>query len=125
MVKAANLQDFFGEKLENKTVFAPTNAAFGNLANETMGLFQDPDFLVETLKHHVVEGKVMSTDLQCNTQTKMAVGSTATLCGTNGKIYQVGSGINQGVNSFPQITATDIETCYGVVHTVDQLLIPA
>merc|ERR1711971_201722 len=47
--------------------------------------------------------------------------STTTLCGVNGTFYQVGSGVMPGL---PEIIAADIETCYGVIHVIDEVLVP-
>ena len=99
------------------TVFAPTNDAFAAalgalgvtkeelLANENLGAI---------LQYHVLSGKVLSTDLQPEQ-------SVATLQGENVDIV-VGDGgatIN-GAN----ITATDLEAGNGVVHVIDQVILP-
>lgn len=127
LVKQAGLDDLFDSALrsEGKTIFAPTESAFENLASEITEAISDPENLMKLLKHHVVDGTVLSTDLECGAQTETVEGSnTTTLCGANGKFYQVGSGISPGVNSLPEIISADVDTCTGVVHVVDQLLVP-
>ena len=108
------------------TVFAPTDDAFSRLAPEIVeAMNNDAAVLVDALSYHIVPGKVMAEDLVCGQAIAMAnsVPST-TVCGNNGTFYQVGNGISPGVDSLPEIIATDIETCYGVIHVVDEVLIP-
>ena len=109
-----------------KMVFAPTDAAFANLANETKEALNNTIPLIETLRYHISKEIVLSTDLTCGASVEMVDGSTTTsLCGANDKVFQVGKGVSPGVNSFPEIVVTDVETCFGVVHVIDQVLIPA
>ena len=110
------------------TVFAPTNDAFGRLAPEILEALNDPDnidALTNTLLYHIAPEKVMAEDLECGLKLEMAnsVPSIA-VCGNNGTFYQVGNGISPGVNSLPEIVGTEIETCHGVIHVVDEVLIP-
>jgi len=126
--KTAGLFDVLNSNtaFDEKTVFAPTNDAFGNLAKETLDTLVG-DTLTAALQYHVVGKKIMSKDLKCAGSTVMAQGGTSTtLCGSNdGAVYQVGSGVSPGVDSLPKVVTADIPTCYGVIHTVDQVLIPA
>lgn len=125
--KQAELENILdsNQQLASKTVFAPIDTAFDNLSKDTKKALDDTSTLIKTLQYHVAEKKIMSTDLECSAKTDMIVGSTTTLCGSNGQFYQVGSGVSPGVNTLPKIIAADIETCYGVMHVVDQVLIPA
>ena len=109
-----------------KTVFAPSDDAFGKLSGETLLALEDPDALLDVLQYHIVPKKIMSKDLVCSATIEMSnLEQTTTLCGANGAIYQVGSGVSPGVNGLPEIISPNIETCYGVVHVIDEVLIPA
>jgi transforming growth factor-beta-induced protein len=110
-----------------KTVFAPTNDAFSRLSEVTLEALNDTDALVDVLLYHIAPVKIMSDDLECGLSTEMAstemasFASTTTLCGKNGTFYQAGGGVTAGL---PQIIAADIETCYGVIHVIDEVLLP-
>ncbi len=108
-----------------KTVFAPTDDAFANLANETKEALNNTDTLIETLRYHISNGLTVSTDLSCGGSVEMIDGmNTTTLCGSNNQTFQVGTGVSPGVNSFPEMIKVDVETCVGTIHAIDQVLIP-
>ncbi len=97
------------------TVFAPTNDAFAALPEgfvETLLKPENKDLLVQTLKYHVVPGKVMSDDLTS--------GEVETLSGD--KVYvDVENGVTlDGVD----VVAADIPATNGVIHVVDEVLLP-
>ena len=97
------------------TVFAPTNEAFEKLFKQ-LGVSGIKDLTAEQLSpiltYHVVSGKVMSTDLS-NT-------SVATL---NGKKIKVD--ITDGVKiNDSHVVKADISGTNGVVHVIDEVLIP-
>ncbi len=96
------------------TVFAPTNDAFANLPDGVLDyLLANPDELAEILQYHVVDGAVFSTDL--------SNGTVATL---NGDIeIDVSSGVV--INGSASVVNADIEATNGVVHIIDEVLIPA
>jgi len=98
------------------TVFAPTNDAFDNLEDGVLEtLLDNPDLLAEVLQYHVVSGKVMSTDL--------SNGDVATLL--SGKSINVS--IMDGVvtlNNNAMVTNVDNEASNGVVHIIDEVLLP-
>jgi uncharacterized surface protein with fasciclin (FAS1) repeats len=98
------------------TVFAPTNAAFEALPEGTLETLLKPenkDQLVAILTYHVVSGKVMSTDLS-NGQT------AATVQGE-----EVTVDVSDGVKiSGASVVAADVEASNGVVHVIDQVILP-
>jgi len=123
LVKKAELIDALDRPYT--TVFAPTNDAFDSLADVTLDALNDASVLNDALQYHLVSEKIMSGDLNCNSLVGMRNDQpTTTLCGADGAFYQVGTGVSQGVNSFPEIINADIETCFGVIHVIDQVLIP-
>ena len=98
------------------TVFAPTNEAFANLPEEVLKDLLLPNN-IETLKdillYHVVEGFILSTDLE--------TGDVETLNGDSVMIKVSKKGIM--VNNANVIIA-DIITCNGVMHVINQELLP-
>jgi uncharacterized surface protein with fasciclin (FAS1) repeats len=96
------------------TVFAPTDEAFAALPAGTLdALLADPAALAEVLLYHVVDGRVFARDLD-------GVVSTETLAGFP-VLFDLSDGAK--VNS-ADITATDILTTNGVIHVIDEVLLP-
>lgn len=100
------------------TVFAPTNEAFANLPAGTVENLLKPENkaqLVAVLTYHVVPGKVMSSDLKNGMKAKTAQGQEITITLKDGKAM-----VNNAT-----VTATDIEASNGVVHVIDQVILPS
>ncbi|WP_050927831.1 fasciclin domain-containing protein [Aestuariivita boseongensis] len=99
------------------TVFAPTDEAFAALPAGTVENLLKPenrDQLVAILTYHVVPGKVMSSDLQ-GTQT-----SAPTVNGDTVDINAFGDVLVDGA----QVVQADIETSNGVIHVIDEVILP-
>ncbi|MBX2895418.1 MAG: fasciclin domain-containing protein [Cyclobacteriaceae bacterium] len=101
----------------NFTVFAPTNDAFAALLT-TVGQSSiddvPEDVLKSLLQYHVVtSGAVLSTQL--------AAGNVATANGENIAVTTTG-GIR--LNGSAQVVTADVRATNGVVHIVDQVLVP-
>lgn len=101
------------------TVFAPVNAAFDALAEIPSG---DP--LTQVLLHHVVgEANVTSGDLQAGANTVPSLEGDnliVTLPATQGGIAD----ITDGSGNTGSIIAVDVQAINGVIHAIDQVLIP-
>jgi len=105
------------------TVFAPTDDAFGRVDS---GLLEElancTSALDSVLAFHAVAEPLTSDLLECGEQLTMGNGdSSRTVC-RNGNIYQKGS-----MNSreyMPMVVEADIEACNGVVHIVDEVMLP-
>jgi uncharacterized surface protein with fasciclin (FAS1) repeats len=97
------------------TVFAPTNDAFAALPAglvDALLLPENKDTLVKILTYHVVPGKVMAADV--------TAGQVATVEGGSLTITTDG-----GVKVFDaNVIATDVEASNGVIHVIDQVLVP-
>lgn len=97
------------------TIFAPTNAAFETLFT-TLGISGVADLtaaqLVPILSYHVVSGNVLSTQLQA--------GNIQTL---NGSISVALSPVPT-INGSSKIVATDVQASNGIIHVIDQVLLP-
>jgi uncharacterized surface protein with fasciclin (FAS1) repeats len=88
------------------TVFAPTDAAFAKLPEGTLeALLADKDKLVAVLKYHVVAGKVTSSDVAAAQELDTVEGTklpTSTI----------------------SVAKADIMARNGIIHVVDQVLVP-
>ncbi|UII34185.1 fasciclin domain-containing protein [Fulvivirga ulvae] len=93
------------------TVFAPTDAAFA-AAGITADNVGDVENLEAILLYHVVSGEVMSSDL--------TTGDVATLNGATVAIDASALTVNGANISAP----FDVEASNGVIHTIDQVLLP-
>jgi uncharacterized surface protein with fasciclin (FAS1) repeats len=114
--------------LNGVTVFAPTNQAFAALfANSNFPFRQISDIPNDVLRavllHHAVAARTFSNDLANGTIT-MANGSSLTVAGvgTSG-ISLKGSEVVFN-NTDAGISATNIMTRNGVIHVINQVLIP-
>lgn len=97
------------------TVFAPTDEAFAALPEGTVeALLEDIPALTAILTYHVVPGKVMSTDL--------SDGMTATTVQGGDITIDLSDGVK--INS-ASVVAADVETSNGVIHVIDQVILPA
>jgi len=98
------------------TVFAPSNAAFESLDEGVLEtLLANPELLAEVLQYHVVSGKVMSSDLSNgNVQTLLS-----------GKSINVAiSGNSVTLNGTAMVIIANVEASNGVVHIIDEVLLP-
>ncbi len=97
------------------TVFAPTNAAFDALPQEDLDyIVNNMDVLVDVLTYHVVAGRVFSTDV-------VGLSSATALNGDDIAVTVDGSTVM--MNS-ATVTALDIQGTNGIIHIVDQVLLP-
>ncbi|MEO0485516.1 MAG: fasciclin domain-containing protein [Pseudomonadota bacterium] len=99
------------------TVFAPTDEAFAALPEgtvESLLLPENQDQLVSILTYHVVPGKVMSTDLSDDMTAATVQGGEIMIDLDNGVM----------VNDATVVSA-DIEASNGVIHVIDQVILPA
>lgn len=104
------------------TVFAPTNQAFENLL-ETLGitgqdLLAESDLLTEVLLYHVVSGAVVAEDV-----LELDGESVPTLLSDNSIRITVS---DDGVilNDVVNVIQTDIEASNGIIHVIDEVLLP-
>jgi uncharacterized surface protein with fasciclin (FAS1) repeats len=97
------------------TVFAPKNSAFAQIPPaDLQALLADKPELTSVLTYHVIPAKVMASDLKKSQRVKTVEG-TKVLITKNKK----GAKIN-GVD----IVQTDIVGSNGVIHVIDEVLIP-
>jgi uncharacterized surface protein with fasciclin (FAS1) repeats len=96
------------------TIFAPTDEAFSKLPEGTLDkLLQDKEKLTEILSYHVVAEKVMSDEV-INLNTTKTV---------NGKDVMIDTTKGVKINE-ANVIKTDIKCSNGVIHVIDNVLIP-
>ena len=99
------------------TVFAPTDEAFAQLPEGTLDELLKPENkgkLQSILTYHVVAGKVMSTDAA-------TLSSAKTVNGQSFRINATASGL---MVDNANVTNADIMASNGVIHVIDQVIIP-
>lgn len=106
------------------TVFAPTNDAFQALldSDSTWNMITDIDSvtLAAVLEYHVVGTGNVQSDQLTQGQTITTLGGDLTVDLTNGAQLLTGSAVQGPVN----IIVTDVQGTNGVIHAVDQVLLP-
>ena len=96
-------------------VFAPTDEAFAALPEGTLdGLLADSEALSQVLLYHVVPGEVMASDV-------VELESATTVQGEDIAITVDGDSVK--VNE-ATVVSTDIVASNGVIHVIDQVILP-
>lgn len=97
------------------TVFAPTDEAFARIPEaDLQALLADKEALTAVLTYHVVPGKVMAADV-------ISLSSATTVNGQDVEIkVRDGKVTIDGAN----VVSTDIEATNGVIHVIDQVILP-
>jgi uncharacterized surface protein with fasciclin (FAS1) repeats len=96
------------------TVFAPTDDAFAKLPLDTLHAVQDdPELLATVLTYHVVPGALKLADLKD--------GSLTTVAGLDLTVSHRGDTVL--INGFP-VAAGDIEATNGIIHVMNDVLVP-
>ena len=109
------------ETLQGKgpfTVFAPTDEAFARLPNGTVETLLKPENksqLIAVLTYHVVSGKVMAADV-------VKLNAAATVNGQRVVVKVDGDKVRVDQ---AQVVATDIACSNGVIHVIDQVILPS
>jgi transforming growth factor-beta-induced protein len=102
------------------TVFAPTDAAFTALGEETLNaVLADQALLTSILLYHVVGGVAYAADV-----VGMADMGTATVTTLQGSdititVSDMGVMVNQA-----NVIMTDVEAANGVIHVIDAVILP-
>lgn len=99
------------------TVFAPTDEAFAALPAGTLQSLLKPENkaqLQNVLKYHVVSGQVMAEEV-------VGLSSAESLLGASLPIQTEGGQVMVGNATVVQ---TDVEASNGVIHVIDQVLLP-
>lgn len=116
LIKKAGLVSALSGK-SKLTVFAPTNAAFAKLPKATLKKVQsDKKLLTSILTYHVVKGAVPASKVvKLNGKSvKTLNGKSVKIAVKSGKVY-----VNKA-----QVTKADVKASNGVIHVINQVLIP-
>jgi uncharacterized surface protein with fasciclin (FAS1) repeats len=98
------------------TVFAPTDAAFAKVPKATLDtLAANPALLRSVLLYHVVPGRVAAADVVKLDSAKTAEGRAVAIKVVDGSVF-----VNQA-----KVTTADIGASNGIIHVIDNVLIPA
>jgi len=99
------------------TVFAPTDAAFAKMPQQTLDELLQPENknrLAAILAYHVVPGKIASNEVIASSSATTLQGQTVNISKKDGvKINQA------------KLIITDVEATNGVIHIIDSVLMPA
>ncbi len=101
------------------TVFAPTNMAFDNLLNGAPLTNFTPAQVLNILAYHVVPGRVFSYNLSDGLMPATVQGQKVTIGLTGGATVK-----GNANSTASNIVAVNILATNGVVHVVDQVLVP-
>lgn len=96
------------------TVFAPTNAAFNELPDGVLSSLSEQE-LAQILTFHVVEGEILSGSLQASQDVETVQGEELLVTSEGGTVTVNGSSV---------VASADIEASNGVIHVVDEVLLP-
>lgn len=101
------------------TVFAPTDEAFAKLPKEKLDmLLKDPMKLKEVLTFHVVEGKLMASDLAEHEYLQALSGGELRIDNKRWHLHR-----NMKVNG-ANIIKPDLAVDNGVCHAINKVLMP-
>ncbi len=97
------------------TVFAPTDDAFAAIDGEVLGdLIDNTELLTAVLTYHVVPGRFAAADVA-------GLSSAPTL---NGKDLALSFDGTTVMVDGATVTSADIEASNGIIHVIDQVLLP-
>jgi uncharacterized surface protein with fasciclin (FAS1) repeats len=98
------------------TLFAPTDAAFTRVPSYRLEtLLNDPEELADTLRSHVVPGRILAADVvrYRNSTSRTLYGRPVSVAARSGRIYYGGA----------LVSRTDILASNGVIHELEDLLL--
>ncbi|MFK8042688.1 fasciclin domain-containing protein [Congregibacter sp.] len=117
-LEATGLDQTLADEAETFTVFAPTDAAFEALGQETIdALLADTETLSDILLYHVIAGQAVNADTALSltgTTVEMANGDIVALTIQSDALFINGS----------QVIVTDVEASNGIIHAIDAVLTP-
>jgi len=112
------------------TVFAPTNAAFDMISDESLNALLQPDAkaqLAQILTCHVVAANAMSGAIAGMIADDDGVHPVATVGGCTLQARMDGDGITLTDENgrIATVTVADVRQSNGVIHVIDRVLLPA
>ncbi len=117
-LQATGLDSVLADESQRYTVFAPNDAAFDKLGQDTINaLLADTDTLRDILLYHVIAGTSI------NAETALTLAGTKVTAANDDEFAL---SINDGslfVN-LSEVVATDVNASNGVIHVIDTVLLP-
>ena len=113
-----------GRRGEPVTLLAPTDAAFEDLLStlelSLEQLLDNEDLVTDVLLYHIVEGTVTSSDLRAAAGTSIITN----LPENEAFFVSVADDGALQLNGVVRFTQTDIEANNGIIHVIDEVLLP-
>lgn len=108
------------------TVFAPTDAAFVDLADELdleldeliEFLLDNPDYLEDVLLYHIARGRLEAEDVLAKNQINTRIR------GWDGFLMQSEGVLTDNLGRKANIIDTDVEAANGIIHVIDAVVLP-
>lgn len=121
-LQATNLAPVLADEQRKFTVFAPTDAAFAALGQETIdALLADPETLTDILLYHVLADQVVDAD----TAISLAGSSVTAANGDDLAISnQSGSKGDELFINASKVISPNVMATNGIIHVIDAVLIP-
>jgi len=113
LAEEAGIIDVFAS--EELTVFAPTDDAFNAISDEVLESF-DATQIIQILEFHLVEGAVASGDIAEQQDTESVQGELLLLQNDGSDVV---------VNGSANVTTANIEASNGMIHVIDEVLLPS
>ncbi len=112
------------------TVFAPVNAAFAALPAGTVDTLLKPEnkaALTGVLTYHVVAGKFTAADILALVEKNGGTAKIKTVQGEELTVTKAGEGleIRDAKGGVAKVTAADLNQSNGVIHVIDNVLLPS
>lgn len=98
---------------EELTVFAPTNEAFDKISEVIPDLTNED--LEQIVTYHLLAGTVLSGDLDAQQDVEMLQGEVAL-------VQASAAGVT--INGFANVVEADLTASNGVIHAIDEVLLP-
>ena len=133
-LKQTDLDDKLDDLNTNFTVFAPGDSAFHDVLNdlEVDDIYECPketlrELLLLHIREHIHEDDVINKnglEHRCGELLEMASGDkTRTICKNDpSRIFQKGAGNSD--SDKPRVVTFDIDSCNGIIHVVDKVILP-
>ena len=128
-VEAAELVDLLSNSESDFTVFAPTEEAFGKLPEGTVGELtqsSNKEKLQGILSYHVIANRLSAADLTKAIEANNGYFRLQTISGQT-LIASMMDGmimLTDGEGNMAHVTTGDVEADNGVIHVIDNVLMP-
>lgn len=96
------------------TVFAPTDDAFAALPDGLLASLTNEQ-ITEILTYHVLPGEIFSNQLSAEQEVESLSGGGVFVTANNGGVF---------VNGSASVVAADVDVSNGVIHAIDEVILP-